>query len=81
MITITRSDFIQEQMANLKVLAELLANEADRLPKSGGMPGMLCRDSMMTIQLLVPKLEATCKILLEHGSQSSGQSNAGKAAR
>ncbi len=81
MITFTRSDFIQEQMANLKVLADVLANEADRLPRSGGMPGMLCRDSMMTIRLLVPKLEATCKILLEHDSQSAGQRDADKASR
>jgi hypothetical protein len=60
--------YIQYWMASLKVLAELLGAEADRIPRTAA-PSALCRESLMAISVLVPKLEATVRALLYHESE------------
>jgi hypothetical protein len=57
--------FIQHQITNLRVLAELLAAHVDGLsmPNSVSREALLCRESMLTISVLLPKLEATRRAL------------------
>src|SRR5689334_9941468 len=61
----TPSLFIQHQITNLQVLAELLAAHVDGLamPSSASRESLLCRESMLTISVLLPKLEATRRAL------------------
>jgi hypothetical protein len=61
----TPSLFIQHQITNLQVLAELLAAHVDGLPmpSSVNREALLCRESMLTISVLLPKLEATRRAL------------------
>jgi len=61
----TPSLFIQHQITNLRVLAELLAEHIDGLPMPDavGHEALLCRESMLTISVLLPKLEATRQAL------------------
>ena len=63
--TRTPSLFIQHQITNLRVLAELLAAHIDGLPMptSVSREALLCRESMLTISVLLPKLEATRQAL------------------
>jgi hypothetical protein len=57
---------IQQQIYQLRSLAELLASEADRVQGAIVVaPALLCRESMMTIRVLLPKLEAACDALRE----------------
>lgn len=61
----TPSLFIQHQITNLRVLAELLAAHVDGLPMPSAVSreALLCRESMLTISVLLPKLEATRQAL------------------
>jgi hypothetical protein len=61
----TPSLFIQHQITNLRVLTELLAAHVDGLsmPNSVSREALLCRESMLTIGVLLPKLEATRQAL------------------
>jgi hypothetical protein len=61
----TPSLFIQHQITNLRVLAELLAEHVEALPmpKAASSEALLCRESMLTISVLLPKLEATRRAL------------------
>jgi len=61
----TPSLFIHHQITNLRVLAELLAEHIDGLPMPNAVSqeALLCRESMLTISVLLPKLEATCQAL------------------
>jgi hypothetical protein len=61
----TPSLFIQHQITNLRVLAELLSAHVDGLPMPGAVSreALLCRESMLTISVLLPKLEATRQAL------------------
>jgi hypothetical protein len=70
--TRTPGVFIQHQITNLRVLAELLAVHIDGLsmPAAAGREALLCRESMLTISVLLPKLEATRRALqLEDGEE------------
>ncbi len=57
--------FIQHQITNLRVLAELLSAHVDSLqmPTAVSQEALLCRESMLTISVLLPKLEATRRAL------------------
>jgi hypothetical protein len=67
----------QQQISQLLRLADLLAAEADQAPAAGPIePPMLCRESIMTIGLLVPKLEAACQAL--RGFERAGISARGR---
>jgi hypothetical protein len=70
----TPSLFIHHQISNLRVLAELLAEHIDGLPMPGAasQEALLCRESMLTISVLLPKLEATRQALQPH-EPSSGR--------
>jgi hypothetical protein len=61
----TPSLFVQHQITNLRVLAELLAAHIDGLPMPNAVSreALLCRESMLTISVLLPKLEATRQAL------------------
>src|SRR5262245_10935590 len=61
--------FIQHQITNLRVLAELLAAHIDGLPMPNAVSreALLCRESMLTISVLLPKLEATRQALQPPG--------------
>jgi hypothetical protein len=61
----TPSLFIHHQITNLRVLAELLAEHVDGLPMPNAISSeaLLCRESMLTISVLLPKLEATRRAL------------------
>ena len=63
--THTPSLFIHHQITNLRVLADLLAEHIDGLPmpQAVSAEALLCRESMMTISVLLPKLEATRRAL------------------
>ena len=66
--TRTPSLFIHHQITNLRVLAELLAEHIDGLPmpRAVSPEALLCRESMLTISVLLPKLEATRQALQPH---------------
>lgn len=57
--------FIQHQITNLRVLTELLAAHLDGMPMPGAVSreALLCRESMLTISVLLSKLEATRRAL------------------
>ncbi len=61
----TPSLFIHHQITNLRVLAELLAEHIEGLPMPNAVSqeALLCRESMLTISVLLPKLEATRQAL------------------
>ena len=65
--------FIQHQITNLRVLTELLSEHIDGLPMPGAtsQEALLCRESMLTISVLLPKLEATRRALQEQGSDDA----------
>jgi hypothetical protein len=61
----TPSLFIQHQISNLRVLTELLSAHVEGLPMPNAVSreALLCRESMLTISVLLPKLEATRQVL------------------
>jgi len=74
--------FIQHQITNLRVLAELLAAHVDGLPMPTALSreALLCRESMLTISVLLPKLEATRRALLPAVSPSSDHASSDHAS-
>lgn len=61
----TPSLFIHHQIANLRVLTELLSAHVEGLsmPNAVSREALLCRESMLTISVLLSKLEATRRAL------------------
>lgn len=59
-----------QQMSDLKALADLLGEVADRMPRRADVAGGLDRESMVMIGVALPKLTATCHALFETGLQT-----------
>ena len=72
---------IRQQMSDLKALADLLGEVADRMPRRADAAGGLDRESMVMIGVALPKLTATCNALFETSSQLPPPMSTGPAAR
>ena len=70
-----------QQMSDLKALADLLGEVADRMPRRAGVTEGLDRESMMMIGVALPKLTAVCDALFETDSQILPPFSTGQRAR
>jgi hypothetical protein len=73
------SQHFRQYLAYLRVLTDLLGAETDRLPRTSSCAHRLCRE-LMTIGVLVPKLEATFQALVEQEAKSRAQGPSARAA-
>jgi hypothetical protein len=69
------------QMSDLKALADLLGEVADRMPRRMDVARGLDRESMVMIGVALPKLTATCNALFEALSQTPRPLRTGPRAR